>query len=183
MTMLAASRELTASLRALRQELVGLQTIIREDAPERHALEDRWGDAVDDLLGWLEESLVAASDVQQAGERMAGPGDAWGALAAFQERFNHLQQGFSDLISYEWLEPLLRFGRQRGGQWQAWTGSVKQGLDRSKQAMHDVNQSLFQCWQEISERTGKACVSVRSTNIGQQISVPGGEVQARAGTA
>ena len=66
--MLAASRELTVSLRALREELVGLRTIIREDAPGRHALEDRWGDAIDDLLGWLEESLLAAARVRQAGE-------------------------------------------------------------------------------------------------------------------
>jgi hypothetical protein len=174
MTMLAASRELTVSLRALREELVGLRTIIREDAPGRHALEDRWGDAIDDLLGWLEESLLAALEVERAGQPPADPAEAWQALAAFQESFSRLQQGFSEFISYEWLGPLLRFGRQRGGAWQAWTGSVKQGLDRVRQPMHDLNQALFRCWQEISEGAGKPCVSVRSTNIGQQISVPRG---------
>jgi hypothetical protein len=75
---------------------------------------DQFGDAVDDSLGWLQESLAAAVEAQHAVEHPVDIDRARRALANCQERFHRVEQRFaSDLVSYEKLKDLTGFGRSR----------------------------------------------------------------------
>lgn len=176
MTLTTAFKTLERQLHTLREDLIGLRTNIIEDKPvgEEVVFVSRLGDAVDDLLGWLEEILLATGQGQQAVEPGPNLNYAWRALIICQEQFNHLVYRFFDLISYDHLAPLMHFGRQHNGEWRAWANSVKEGLDRCQQPIYDVNQALFHCWQELAERAGLTAVSVQTTNIGQQITIPEG---------
>lgn len=174
MTLEATFKALNTHLRMLHGEFSGLRTTIREDKPIEGdvVFVDMFGDTMDDLLGRLEEMLTAAQAGQQTSAQQLDLSRAWRILATCQEQFNHLQYQFFDLISYNRLAPLVYFGGEQGGEWRAWVNSVKEMLDRCQQPLYDVNQVLFQCWQEIAERVDIRAMSVQTTNIGQQIAVP-----------
>ena len=168
-------QELSDRLKRLRDSLLALQLTIREDLPPQGgvALVDQFGDAVDDSLGWLEESLAAAVEAHHAVEHPLDMDKARRALANCQEQFHRVEQRFmSDLISYEKLKDLTGFGRSRRGEWLSWVKSVKEGLEECRQPMDEVSKALLACWQEIAERAGITSVSVQATNIGQQITAP-----------
>jgi hypothetical protein len=173
MTITAAFTDLYEHLGTLQELLIGLRTTAVEDKPLQgdDVLVDVFGDAADDMLGLLEEALVAVcrrhSDLESARR----------ALVTCQEQHNRLTHRFTfDVFSYERLATLMRSSRQRGGEWYAWANSVKQGLERCQQSLYDVNQTLFRCWQEITEQVSMTSLSVQTTNIGQQITLPDQEV-------
>jgi hypothetical protein len=175
MALEAAFKELCTNLHKLHEGLIGLRTTVVEDKPlcGDIVLVDVFGDASDDLLGWLEEALADAREGQQATTHPVDLDRARRALTTCQERFNRISQRFSsDLVCYERIAELTRFGRKRGGEWRAWAASVKQALDRCQQPLYALSQTLFRCWQEIAERVGMTSVSVQATNIGQQNTVP-----------
>ena len=182
MALEAAFGDLAVQFQILRDALLALRTTVIEDRPLRDdvALVDSFGDAVEDILGWLEEALIASREGQQAVGHPLDLDRARRALTTCQERFNWISQRFfSDLVSYQRIEELTGLGRERRGEWLAWGSSVREGLDRCQQPLYDVNQALFRCWQEIAERVGMTSVSVQATNIGQQITVPEGRQMAR----
>lgn len=175
MSLEMAFHELSGQIRKLRDTFLGVRLTVVEDKPLRDevVLVDTFGNAVEDLVGWVEEALAAAAQ----GEQFAGnPMDAYRArraLTTCHERFNRLALQFStELICYERILELKRFGRKRGGEWLRWTNTVKQALDQCRPPLHEVNQALFLCWQELAERSAMASVSVQNTTIGQQISCP-----------
>jgi hypothetical protein len=184
MVLEATFADLSAHLQALRDSLKTLRTTAVEDRPLQGdaVLVDVFGDAADDLSGWLEEAIDAAETGRQA---VGGPVDldrARRSLAVCQERFNRLTDRFtSDLVRYERIAELVRLGRERGGEWRAWSRSVKEALDDCRQPIYDATQGLFQCWQELAERAGMTSVSVQTTTIGQQIRIPEGSELIRAG--
>src|SRR5262245_40387755 len=97
-------RELEERLRRLHDALAGLGVTAREDQPlpGDTVLSDRYGDATDDLLGWLAEAIQAAG----VGCRCVGhPLDlnrARRALTACHEAYQRLAQRFAaDLVGYE----------------------------------------------------------------------------------
>lgn len=138
---------------------------------------DAFGDAVEDLLGWLEESLQACAPLlsSEPGRREQDfdVNVARHALVVCQDQFNRQLQRFSsDLVSYEKVAQLLQLGRERSGEWQTWAKGIKMELETCQQHLYLTNQALFHCWVEIAERIGMTSVSVRATNIGQQITLP-----------
>jgi hypothetical protein len=168
-------QELSDRVRRLRDSFLALQLTIREDLPPQGgvALVDQFGDAVDDSMGWLEESLAAAGEAQRAVGHPVDLDRARRALANCQEQFHRVEQRFaSDLISYEKLKDLTGFGRSRRGEWVGWVKSVRRGLEECRQPMEEIGRALLACWQEIAERAGMTSVSVQATNIGQQIAAP-----------
>ena len=128
----------------------------------------------------MEESLAAASQGQQAAHPPPDLDRARLALVTCQRQFNHLaHRCSSDLMHYERMAELASVGQERGGKWRAWANRVKATLDSCQQPMFDVNEALFQCWQEVVERIGLTAVSVQATSIGQLVTVPEGQDQAR----
>lgn len=169
---------LCAQLESLDETLSRLRTAI-DDHPgtgaEPHLL-DSFGDAVEDTRGWLEEALALASQVganQERGPNGFDVNRARQALVFSQEQFNRIMSRFTfDLVSYDRVAQLVRLGRERRGEWQTWAVLVKQELEGCQQQLYDTNQALFRCWLEIAERVGMTSVSVHTTTIGQQVTVP-----------
>jgi hypothetical protein len=115
-----AFHELSHQLRKLRDTFLGVRLTVVEDKPPRNevVLVDRFGDAIEDALGWVEEALTASADGEQAVGNAPDMYRARRALTAFQEHLNRLAQQFScELVSYERINELTRFGRRRGGEW------------------------------------------------------------------
>jgi hypothetical protein len=168
-------QELPAELRRLRDTILGLRLTVVEDKPRRDevVLVEHQGNAVEDLLGWAEEAVVAAVEAQQAVAHPLNEHRARHALTTCQDRYNRLvQQYWSELASYEQIAELMRFGRSRRGEWQAWTRGVRQALEDCRRPLQDAGQALFRCWQDLAERLGMSSVSIQNTTIGQQISTP-----------
>jgi|SRR5215208_3365841 len=161
---------LCARLAGLREALTGLRTTAVEDRPLRGdvVLVDAFGDAAEDLLGWLEGALEAAIEARAALARPTDLDSAGRALAACQERCNRIAARFeSDLLTYERIADLLRLGRSRGGEWHAWATSVKGALDACRSPLFETNESLFACWREIVERAVAPTVTVQTIAAGR----------------
>ena len=138
---------------------------------------DSFGDAVEDLLGWLEESSQTCMPLLPS--KPAVKNDDFDAnlvrraLVVCQELLNQQMHRFLiDLVSYDKISQLLQFGRERGGEWQAWAKGIKLELETCQQQMFLMNQVMFRCWVEMAEWIGMTSINVHSTSIGQQITVP-----------
>jgi len=174
MALEASFNDLRAELAALGEALGELRAAVA-DKPIRgdSVLVDLFGDAADDLIGWGEEAAQSALDGTQAVSYPADTERARRNLIACQERFNLISNRlWSDLLSYERIKEISTLGRERRGEWLVWSSSVKSVLDSCREPLYNVNQSLFVCWQEMTEHMGTTSVSVQTTNIGQQVSVP-----------
>jgi hypothetical protein len=172
MALEAAFRELCASLQDLRESLIGLRVTIREDKPLKGdvVLIDLLGDAVDDVLGWVEEALTDASAGQQAAEQGLDFQHARRTLTSCQERYLWLSHRFTfEVLRSDRRDGLRHVGRERGREWKVWASGVNAALNDCQQPLFDVSRSLFRCWQELTERIGASTVSVQATNIGQQV--------------
>jgi hypothetical protein len=164
-------RELAVRLRRLHDAFEALQLTAREDTPREGSvvLVDSLADAVDDCMGWIEESLVLADSAAKAVGARADLAAGNVALAGCQERFHLAQQRFlSDLVSYERLRELTAFGRRRTGEWQAWVKSMMQGAEQCRQPLDEVSRELLSCWQEIADRATPS-ISVLANNVGRQV--------------
>jgi hypothetical protein len=184
MALEAAFHDLAVQFEKLRDVLCGLRLTVVEDKPSEGdaMLVEDFGDTVMDLLEGVDGASAAANEGRKAAGHPLDVERARRALAACHERFNRTMYHFSsDLMRYERVSELERLGRERGGEWPVWTFSVKESLDHCQQPFYDVNQALFQCWQEIAERVGMGSVSVQTTSIGQQITVPDGREAAPVG--
>jgi hypothetical protein len=165
-------QELCVKLLSLQDAMRDLAVSAAEDKPLRGSvlLADRLSDAAEDLQGWLKGALEAAEGAHQAVIHPADLETARQCLVSCQERFIVFAQRFaSDLAHYEQMAELMRLGQERKGEWQAWAKIVRSNVERCQQPLHEVTLALFHCWQDVAEQAGKALVSVRSTNIGQQI--------------
>jgi hypothetical protein len=139
-------------------------------------LVDLFGDAADDLLGWIAEASTAAREAAQASGYPLDLDRARQSLKSCQETFMLASEKLStDLLSYDRIEELMSFGRERGGRWLGWARDVKGAVEACRGPFSEVNQALFSCWQELTERIGTTSVSVKTTNVGQQITVPARE--------
>jgi hypothetical protein len=170
-----AFNELCDGFRKLKDGLAALQLTLREDLPREGSvlLVDHLADAVDDCLGWLDESFAAALEGCGVVGQTLNLDRARRSLTSCQRQFQFLEQRFrADLNSYERVQELTSFGRRRRGEWLAWAKSVRQGLEECGQSTEAVSAALITCWQEIAERAAMTSVSVHTTNIGQQIAAP-----------
>jgi hypothetical protein len=171
---------LCAQLESLGETLSRLRMAV-DDHPQTGAtprLLESIGDSVEDAHGWLEEALALASAAADGDERERASGGfdvnrARQALVFCQEQFNRIMSRFTfDLVSYDRVAQLVRLGQERRGEWQTWAVLVKQELEGCQQHLYDTTQALFRCWLEIAERVGMTSVSVHTTTIGQQVTVP-----------
>lgn len=172
-------QRLGAQMKRLRGGLADLRRLIDDHPPhgDQVLLLDAFGDAVDEMRGWLEEARRASAPAQAAPKAKGDQGFdqnlARQALCVSQDQFNRVSHRFAfDLVSYDRVAELLRLGRERGGEWQTWAKGIKAELERCQQHLYHTSQALFRCWLEIADRVGLTSVSVQSTNIGQHITVP-----------
>jgi hypothetical protein len=168
-------RAFTGELHRLHDRLRELRLTVVEDRPARNdaALVDNLEYAVEDLLGWVGESLQSAKAAERAVGHPVDLDRARHELTACQERIQRMDQVFSaNLVSYERMKDLASFGSERRGEWPSWVTSVKQGIEHCRHPLETARGRLAECWQDIAERAGTTSISVRSTNIGQKITTP-----------
>jgi hypothetical protein len=172
--------DLQITLRKLHDALQGLRTIAVEDQPpaDGTVLVDQFGYAADDLAGWSEEAMQAVAAGRSAvAQSPADVETLRRSLSLCQERQNRILRRFgADIASHERMESLLRFGKERRGEWTSWSRGVTESIARCRPAIDDASDALLSAWRELSERIGMNSVTVRATNIGQQISLDKPEV-------
>jgi len=170
MTLEAVFQDLVAQCHTLHGALLGLRLTVVEDKPLTGdvVLVDVFGDAAEELLGWLQEALRAATEGRQAVDYPVAIDRARQALTRCHERYHRLRHRFwSDLVSYDRLEELMSVGHERQGEWLTWTHSVKEALGQCQQPLYDVDRMLLLCWQEIAERGEIISVSVQERRPGK----------------
>jgi len=160
------------------ESLQTLRVAVAEDKPTIPdlALVDQRCAVVDNLIGLAQEARGAGQEGVVASRRPVDLDAARAALVKSQEAFNSLSHGFNGhLVSYDAMAELAGIGREHGGAWEAWVGGVRSALNGALQPIYEVNQALFGCWREIADRAGANSVNVRTTAIGQKITMPRGK--------
>lgn len=170
-----AARHWHASLRALLEATSALRLTVVEDRPDTHILADLLGNALDDLIGLVEEALARPSPLR------AGPPD-FAKLAQFglqnEDAALRFAQRFStEVASVERVAELAELARERHGSWPVWVEGVLGDLGRCQRLLLGEAEARHRFWQEVLERLSFA-PSVQATNIGQQITVPRPEKEA-----
>ncbi|MDP9442536.1 MAG: hypothetical protein M3P34_10265 [Actinomycetota bacterium] len=178
MALREALTTLATELHVLEDSVRGLRATILEDAPEpSHAAVVGLGYPIQDLVGHLAEATAAVHDGLVAFTSRREVDAALNAVATCQEQVNlAARQLYGELLAYDRLVELSKLSHERGGAWRSWLRPVRRGLEDCETRVHDLNDALLACWREIGERVGTTSVSVQATNIGQQVTVPGGEL-------
>jgi hypothetical protein len=171
----AVFQHLVDRFEAARDAFQSLSLTVIEDRPPRDEvlLVERLGNLIEDLRGWLVEGLAAAADARQA---VGHPLDSYGArhaLGVANERFVRLEHRFyEEAAAYDTLDALIRFGRQRGGEWLGWSGSVVTAMQGCGGPLRELDETVLRAWQELSERLDSSSLQVQTTSIGQQFATP-----------
>jgi hypothetical protein len=150
MTLVSSLDLLQQRLQKLHDELHSLHTRVMDDKPDESVAQPEIiGAIVEDLLGWLEESLA---QWQQARASLDLPTMVQQHLRACYNPFERaLRRFFTDLARYERVLDLVRVGRTRGAAWRQWSASVRRALDVCYLPLFDVSQAFCLCWQELAE--------------------------------
>jgi hypothetical protein len=178
MALEATFRTLFLQLKKLCDTLNAILLTIGDKPPRRGAiLADELDNTVLDMLGRAEDARTAARAAEKAVGSPLDLDRARRALAKCQENFHRVEQQFAnELVSYEKLKNLASLGNERGGEWKAWAGGMKDAIEQGRQPLEETSKALAACWQELAERLGMTNVSVNATNIGQQITSSGSEL-------
>jgi hypothetical protein len=169
--------DLVKTWRHLHENVQALRITAVEDQPAEGAvlLIERCADAAEDLLGWAALGLSAGADAQQGIGVIPNVSRAKHSLKTSQRHFGKLDDQFFVFASYERVSELIRFGRRRRGEWLAWVDSLREAMSQCREPIQQVRDALVSCWDGLAEHSGRS-VSVRSTNIGQQISTAGADL-------
>lgn len=173
MPLQACFQALRNVLKKLQDALEAMHLTVVTDKPAKGdvALVDQFGYAAVEVVDWLREATAAAGECADAAGRAPLEFDrVLLGLATCQERFHRISRRLlCDLDAEGQIEELAGFGRQRGGEWMAWTLGVRTALSGCRIPLQDASQALSVCWQEIAERAGTQSVTVRTRSVGQQI--------------
>jgi hypothetical protein len=163
---------LALTLRQLANAVRELEVHIADESAADAVLVERLEEAVQDLLASLGEARVAVGRALAPGERAAGLELGVSELARCHECVLDATRKLGALLTHESIRDLLELGRRRGGSWLPWAQEVRDALERCRGPLDDVHQRLLECWLDLAEWSAAGSVSVRATNIGQQVTVP-----------
>jgi hypothetical protein len=169
MALEATFRTLFVQIRKLGDTLNAVLLTVGDKPANRDAvLVDELEDTVLDMLGLIEDARTAARTAEKTVELPLDLDRARRALARCQDNFLRVERQFSnDLVSYEKLKNLTSLGVDRGGEWKAWTGSMKDAIEQARQPIEETSRALAACWQELVEHNGTTSISL--VNTGQKI--------------
>jgi hypothetical protein len=171
-------RQLTVALHKVYDALSALQ-VTGGDTPrnDETALADALENTVLDMMGTLHETRKFALQAESAVVHPRDLENARHALTQCQGHFHRIEQQFAaDLVSYEKLKELDRLGNERRA-WLPWANSIRQGIEQCRQPLEETSTALASCWHELAERLGTVSISMKATNVGQQITVAEPEVE------
>jgi len=172
MALEATFRQLSVSLHKLHDALSGLQVTVGDTpANDEVALVDGLENTVLDMMGTLHEIRKVALEAQKAVTHPTDLDSARHDLTQCQERFHSMEQQFAaDLASYENLNHLAQLAKARRP-WIPWTRAFSQGIEQCRGPFDEASRALSGCWQELAEHLGNVNISMKATNVGQQITV------------
>jgi hypothetical protein len=165
---------LRRELDLLQEAVSSLHVTATEDKPVRGevALVSRLEDVITDLVGTLEGALIYSAKGVQASKQDHVSLELRTTLRDSHDLINRFVRTFhTDLATHESIARLLQMGRERGKEWQSWTKVVKTAIEHCAVCLSDVQGALLECWAELTERLVAKGFSIRSTNIGQQITM------------
>lgn len=140
-----------------------------ERVEDDHALVSRYYEAGIGLVSLLDEAIAAAQEAVRATENQIDLARARHALSACQNRIHQQMRSlFCQMISFEALDDLNMLATEQP-KWAQWVIGVKDALDRCREPMLDLNEDVFEIWQELAEQTALS-VSVQAISTGQQLS-------------
>lgn len=170
MALEATFRDLSVCLHRLHDALNALQVTLGDTpADDESALADGVENSVLAMMGTLHEARRAALNARRAVGHPVDLDRARRSLTLCQQRFHQIEQQFaSDLVSYEKLKELARFGNERRS-WLPWASAAKQGIEQCRPPLEQTSAALARCWQELAERAGTTSISVRNAIVGQKI--------------
>jgi hypothetical protein len=171
----AAFLHLVSAFDTMREALHSLALTAIEDRPQRDEvlLVERLGYIVEDLRGWALEGRTSAAWAHNAVTHPLDGHRAREALGEANKCFIQFEYQFLDrAASHETVGELAKFGRQRGGEWLSWSGSVVMALEGCREPLRALDEAILRAWQELSEQLGSGSLSVWNTNIGQQVGAP-----------
>jgi hypothetical protein len=164
-------RELSAQLQRLHDAILALQVTVG-DRPEDDgsALADGLENTLLDVMGDLHEARTWVSSAQRAAGHPLDLDGVRRALSGCQDAYLHIGDRFAtELVSAERAKAMTRLGNVRRGEWKAWVNSIKHGVEQCQLPLREMSKALVLCWQELTEHSGAARVSVHTTNVGQRI--------------
>lgn len=169
MALEATFRTLTVQIRKLCDTLSAVLLTVGDKPTDRGAaLVDGLENTLLDMLGLAEHARQAARLADKAVSSRMDMDRARRALARCHENFHQVEQQFlNQLVSYEKLKDLAGLGRERGGEWKSWAGSMKDAIEQARHPIEESSKALAACWQELVEHSGTTSISV--TNTGQRI--------------
>jgi hypothetical protein len=171
----ATFRELSASLSRLGTVLDDLQVNLGDTPPgASSSLADRVETGVTDLVEKSHLAARAALLAQKALDQPAEMDRVRRGLATCQQRLEEsIAKLDTEQLAPENLRDLARLAKERP-EWQPWAQAARQGMEQCRSHLEGTSRALLACWPELAERLGKMNISVRATNVGQQITVPRG---------
>ena len=172
MALEATFRQLSLALHKLYDALSALQVTVGDKPPnDEVALADGLENTVLDMMGTLHEIRKVALEAQKAVTHPTDLDSARHDLTQCQERFHSMEQQFAaDLVSYENLNQLAQLAKERRP-WTPWTKAFSQGIEQCRGPFDEASRALSSCWQELAEHLGNVNISMKATNVGQQITV------------
>jgi hypothetical protein len=174
MSLEATLESLGVELAALGEDVSQLHVTVTEDKPVRVAavLIDHLDNLLTDLSGDLEEAGVRVAAAIRVSQH-DGPLDAVrSALRDTHELLHRITERYGgELASHTQISRLLTMSRDRGRECREWTLEVKTGIERCQPHVQALPRATMECWSELADRLARNSVSVRATNIGQQIAL------------
>jgi hypothetical protein len=165
-------RQLTVALHKLHDAFEALQVTVGDTPPnDEIALADALENKVLDMMSMLHLMREFSGQAQKAVTHPVELDTARHALTQCQQRFHQLEQQFTaELLSQDNLKEVARVGRERRG-WMPWSNSIRKGIEQCRQSLESTSAPFAECWQELAERLGAVNISMKATNVGQQITV------------
>jgi hypothetical protein len=172
MALEATFRQLAVALHKLHDAFEALQVTVGDTPPnDEIALADGLENKVLDMMSTLRQIREFSSEAQKAVTHPVELDNARHALTKCQKRFHQLEQQFTEeLLSHDHLKEVTRVGRERRG-WMPWSNSIRKGIEQCRESLESTSAPFAECWPELAERLGSVNISMKATNVGQQIAV------------
>jgi hypothetical protein len=170
-----ALRKTLAMLRVQLDEALSvvseLQVTVKDEPSNGSAVTDPFAYGADDIHGLLSEARATVDAVLRT-EQSSDLERTAAALGTGNELCLDVAERLDGLLAFDRLAALRRYGRERNGPWRAWTASVQEALEACRAPLAALQRTLLEAWQEMADRAVTTSVSVQTTNVGQQLTVP-----------
>jgi len=123
-----------------------------------------------DAFGKALGAIRPPRDLQQA---QAGLIDVSRYLNDAVDRFR------KEIIEPKTLQLLSQMASELSGEWPQWLRQIKSVIYTIRDKFLEVWRALCQCWEELADKLSGGAVSVQTTNIGQQITLPEDQFELR----